>query len=570
MSMTKRNKYSVIVTSQLNTLLEKIKNFLESEGIPVEHVADIETFCAKFRNNTPELTIIDDSSPLHKHFEELQIFKKIVDQSPLSIIVTDTRGTILYANTRFASLSGYALEELLGQNPRVIKSGYHSKTFYESLWKTILSGNDWVGEFLNKKKSGELYWERALISPIKDENGKVFRIIGIKEDITERKKMLEELVQVKDKAAQSDRLKTAFLANISHEIRTPMNGIIGFAELLKRPNLSLEKQLEFVAIIEQSSKRMLGILNNIIELSKIEAGIINIELNEVNVNNILEELKDHFKKEAEEKNLFFECIKGLNDDDAIIINDYNKLQQILTNLIQNAIKFTHKGGIKVGYRLEGNYMHFYVEDTGIGIPEEYHQIIFDRFRQVQEGTARQYEGAGIGLAIAKAFVDLLKGNIWVESSRDTIGATFHFTIPYQPINHKQTSMEKTGTLQIKRPISILIVEDDERSAQLLAEMFANEPVTLYTATDGKQAVELVMKNPIDIVLMDLKMPEMDGFEATRIIRSRFPNLPIIAQTAYTFSDERKKAFEAGCNDYISKPISMNKLFEIINRFINLK
>lgn len=560
------NKQIAIVTQQISELLGKVKSFLESEGLDVETVPDIETFCVKYRDNTPRLTIIDASSNLHEHFEELQIFKKIVDESPLSVVVTDTRGSILYANARFSALSGYALEELLGQNPRLIKSGYHSKAFYESLWKTILSGNDWVGEFLNKKKSGELYWERALITPIKDESGKVFRIIGIKEDITERKKMLEELVAAKEQAEQSDRLKTAFLANISHEIRTPMNGIIGFAELLKRPNLSLEKQREFVAVIEQSSKRMLNILNDIIDLSKIDAGMVSVEENEVNINRIFEELKEQFEKEIADKNLYFECYLEMHDEEAIISTDSNKLKQILSNLLRNAIKFTHSGGIKTGYRIEGEYLHCYVEDTGIGIPEEYHQIIFDRFRQVQESTARQYEGAGIGLTICKAFVELLEGKIWVESGRNATGTTFHFTIPYKPLKPKKT-MEKTGGLVINKPITILIVEDDEKSAQLLAEMFANDPVTLYIATDGKQAVEFVQNNRIDLILMDLKMPEMDGFEATRIIRTQFPHLPIIAQTAYTFSDERKKAFEAGCNEYISKPISINKLYEVINRYI---
>jgi len=565
--MTPKNKHTVILATQLNDWLKKIKSFLESEGCEVEIVKEIETFCAKYGTNPPLLTVLDETGNLIENFKQLKIFKKIADQSPLSIIVTDVKGTILYANERFGTLSGYTPEELLGQNPRIIKSGYHSKAFYQSLWNTVLSGNDWVGEFLNKKKSGELYWERAFITPIKDEEGKIVQIIGIKEDITERKKMIEDLVAAKEKAEQADRLKTAFLANISHEIRTPMNGIIGFAELLKRPNLSLEKQLEFVSIIEQSSKRMLKLINDIIELSKIEAGMTTIELNEINLNKLLNDLREQFREEVLAKNLFFLCHAGLNDDEANIVTDSNKLLQILGNLIRNAIKFTHTGGIEIGYQREGECLHFYVKDTGIGIPEEYHQIIFDRFRQIQEGTTRQYEGAGIGLAICKSFVELLNGKIWVESSSDSVGAAFHFTIPYKPLIQKKITMEKTDGLRIDRPISILVVEDDEKSAQLLAEMFANDPVTIYLAKDGKEAVNLVEKNHIDLILMDLKMPEMDGFEATRIIRKRFPNLPIIAQTAYTFSDERKRAFEAGCNDYISKPIAINKLYNIINQLL---
>lgn len=243
--MTSKHKHPVIIASRLNELLGKIKVFLESEGMPVDVVGDIETYCAKYCRHVPLVTILDESESLFENFKQLRLFQRIVDQSPLSILVTDLKGTIIYANQRFSSLTGYAMVELIGKNPRIVKSGYHSRFFYESLWNTVLSGNDWEGELLNKKKTGELYWERALITPIKDENGKIVRIIGIKEDITERKMMFEELIAAKEKAEQADRLKTAFLANISHEIRTPMNGIIGSAELLKRPNLTLEKKIGF-------------------------------------------------------------------------------------------------------------------------------------------------------------------------------------------------------------------------------------------------------------------------------------------------------------------------------------
>ncbi|MCX7987024.1 MAG: response regulator, partial [Bacteroidales bacterium] len=472
-----------------------------------------------------------------------------------------------YANRKFAELSGYTISELLGQNPRVIKSGYHSEAFYRTLWNTVLTGNDWVGEFINKKKSGELYWERALISPIKDEKGKEIRIIGVKEDITDRKKLVEELIKAKERAEEADRLKTSFLSNISHEIRTPMNGIVGFAELLKRPNLSLEKQHEFIAIIEQSSKRMLSIINDIIELAKIEANMVTVTLSEVNLNEVLSELQENYKTQAEEKGLYLNCNIELSDDNAVIITDANKLKQILTHLLKNALKFTHEGGITLGYTIENNTIHLYVKDTGIGIPEEYHQLIFERFRQIQEDTARQYEGAGIGLTISKAYTDMMGGKIWVDSSGNSHGAVFHVVLPFQPLKRPKKMLEKASSYQISRPVSILIVEDDEKSAQLLGEMFASDPVTIYFARDGKQAVDLVNQHHIDLVLMDLKMPEMDGFEATRIIRSKFPDIPIIAQTAYTFSDERKKAFEAGCNDYIAKPISIAKLYEIINRHL---
>jgi PAS domain S-box-containing protein len=556
----------------METLFDDILNNIQKKFICHHRLANgtvrtVEIFCGKvMTNNKPHIfAIINDISDKVEAERQVKLFVKAISQSPVGIFITDPSGIISYANNRFCELSGYSLEEILGNNPRMLNSGYHDKEFYKEMWDTILSKNEWNGEVLNKKKYGDLFWGNTSISPILDEEGNISHIICIMEDLTEKKKLIEELIRAKEKAEESDRLKTAFLANVSHEIRTPMNGIIGFAELLKRPNIPPEKQIEFIAIIEKSSKRMLNIINDIVDMAKIDAGIVSVSEVKFNINNMLRELNSFFITEAENKNLSFECIYDLPDEAAIIESDETKIQQILTNLIKNSIKFTSEGNIQAGYKIEDDNIHFFVKDTGIGIPEEYHEIIFDRFRQIDTASSRSYEGAGLGLAICKAYTELLGGKIWVESSTMARGATFHVVLHFHPV--KENMEKKINIPAIAKPITILIVEDDEKSSQFLAEVFSKDPVHTLFAANGNEAVEIVKNHHVDIILMDLKMPELDGFEATRIIRQIYPQTPIIAQTAYSFSDERMRALQAGCNDYISKPIVINKLYELINKYI---
>lgn len=372
---------------------------------------------------------------------ELRKLSQAIKQNPVSVVITDLNGSIEYVNPRFTEITGYESDEAIGQNPRILKSGKMDPHIYADLWKTITSGNIWHGELINKNKAGELYWAYKSISPILDSQGRITNFVAIGEEITEKKKNEAELIKAKEKAEESDRLKSAFLANISHEIRTPMNGILGFAELLKTPDLSTENQQEFIGVIEKSGQRMLNIINDLIDISRIEAGETTVRIRKINVNKMLQEIHLFFMPEVDQKNIHIDYHFDLAEEDSIIETDSTKLNQILTNLIRNAIKFTEKGSIDFGYKKKNSALEFYVSDTGNGIPPDQLDLIFERFRQGTLELNRKYEGAGLGLAISKANIELLGGSIRVESELGK-GSTFLFELP---IRHSENGM-KDGTV----------------------------------------------------------------------------------------------------------------------------
>ena len=376
----------------------------------------------------------------------------------------------------------------------------------------------------------------------------------------------EILYKAKEKAEESDRLKSAFLANMSHEIRTPMNGILGFADLLKKPNLSGEQQQKYIGIIEKGGARMLNIINDIISISKIESGQMEVNIQETNINEQIEYIYTFFKPEIEAKGIQFSFKNSLSSKEAILKTDRDKVYAILTNLVKNAIKYSEKGSIEVGYTKKDNYLEFYVKDTGIGIPNERQEAIFERFIQADIEDKNAYQGAGLGLAISKAYVEMMNGSIWVESEFGE-GSTFYFTIPYiVKANEKQDdkiSVTDINADDIVKNLKVLLVEDDEVSMSFL-EIIMEESHTLFIASDGAEAVKICKDNPdIDLILMDIKMPIMDGYEATEDIRLFNKDVVIIAQTAYGLTGDRKKAIDSGCNDYVSKPIVKNVLFSKI-------
>ncbi len=374
--------------------------------------------------------IIHDITAKKSFEEQLKLLSQSVNQSPVATVITNLEGIIEYVNPFFCKITGYTQEEIIGKNPNILQSGYQDESFYENLWETILAGKNWSGVMCNKKKSGELYWEEALISPIVDGNGYITHFVGIKEDISERKKLMEDLVIAKEKAVESDRLKTAFLANMSHEIRTPMNGILGFTALLRNPDLTTNKKEKYIDIIHRSGKRMLSTVNDIIEISKIETGIINIEYEEINVNEVLKELFLFFRPEVERKGLELTLEESITESGIQLETDRSKLNSILSNLIKNAVKFTDTGEITFGVNSEDAQLLFYIKDTGIGISEQHKKRIFERFNQADMSHTRSFEGSGLGLSITKSYVEILGGKIWVESKPGR-GSTFFFTIPFE-------------------------------------------------------------------------------------------------------------------------------------------
>lgn len=381
-----------------------------------------------------------------------------------------------------------------------------------------------------------------------------------------------EFLRLQRKAVDSERLKSAFLANMSHEIRTPMNGILGFSDLLKNPNLTGEMQEEYIQIIERSGHRMLGVINDIVDMSKLEADLVKVEMKESNITKQVEYIYKFFKPEVEAKGLRLHCQNLPSKKEIIIETDREKLFAILINLVKNAIKYTKIGGIEFGYRIEGEAINFYVQDTGIGIAKGRQQAIFERFVQADIEDIQARQGAGLGLAITKSYVELLGGEIWLESELGK-GSRFNFSLPYQKIIKETQSdtMERTDNPKVpdELNLNILIVEDDEISEALLCitiKDFCKDPLIART---GEEAVELCKNNPdLDLVLMDIKLPIFSGYEATRQIRGFNKDVIIIAQTAYGLSSDRQKALAVGCNDYLSKPLDKVKLVALIKQFLS--
>jgi hypothetical protein len=353
---------------------------------------------------------------------------KGIEQSTASIIITDIAGNIEYVNPSFVQATGYSEIEVIGKNPRIIKSGLMPPETYHDLWKTISMGGIWKGELLNKRKDGLTFWESVTLTSIKNDKGVITNYIAIKEDITERKQMELELIQAKEKAEESDRLKSAFLANMSHEIRTPLNSIVGFSELLGDPDFDAEQKAEFIRTIVDNGNSLLVIISDIMDFSMLEARQIIIRPERISCQKLMIDLLNDFSKKANQKGIELQMDESRIRDDIWFESDVYRIKQVFSNLIGNAIKFTAKGNITIGFKLEGEMLEFNVRDTGIGIPPEFHQAIFERFRQVDTARTRKYGGNGLGLAISKNLTELLGGTIWVDSQ---IGkySDFKFTIP---------------------------------------------------------------------------------------------------------------------------------------------
>ncbi|NTW56808.1 MAG: PAS domain S-box protein [Chlorobiaceae bacterium] len=555
----------------------ELQRFTFRHRIADGSVRDVDVFSSNIHIEGKDLlySIVHDVSDSKHAEKQLRKLSTAIEQSPVTVIITDLSGNIEYVNPAFTKHTGYEKNDVLGCNEKILHSGLMPKEINEEIWQTILSGGVWHGELYNRKKSGELYWEEAVISPIVNEKGVISNFVSVKEDITEKKKLWTELIASKEKAEESDRLKTAFLANISHEIRTPMNGILGFAELLKEPELTGEEQAEFLELILQSGERMLSLINDLIDISRIEAGETFIQISETPVNSLLRDLHAFFKPQAEKKGLSLECSNALSDSESIIDTDRKKILQILTNLIQNALKFTHKGTIAFGYEKTGDTLEFFVSDTGIGIPKAMQEKIFDRFRQLDNSLTRNHEGSGLGLCISKAYIEMLGGAITLES-KEGIGSTFRFTIPckYRSVqNAPQSShtVEEKNTLKPSSGMTIVIAEDDETSRLLLVTNLTNERIRVLTARNGLEAVDLVERHPdVDFVFMDIRMPEMNGLDATRKIKSIRPGLPVVAQTAFASEDERNKAQLAGCDGFLTKPVMKQDMLDIMKKLLGRK
>jgi PAS domain S-box-containing protein len=391
-----------------------------------------------------------------------------------------------------------------------------------------------------------------------------------------------KLITAKERAEEADKLKTSFLQNLSHEIRTPLNGIMGFSKLLGNSNLSESKQANYINVIHDCGKQLIEIIENLIRISTIESGNERITKSKMVINEMIFDLMTTHSPKTKVAGLNMYSNPVLSDKCSEVYTDAVKLRQVLTNLIDNALKFTHSGIIELGYTLENDFLKFYVKDTGIGIAPEMHDTIFERFRQIEYSTSRKYGGNGLGLAISKAYVELLGGRMWLESSIGK-GSTFYFTVPYAPLNVEERILteEVLDTTGKSKPLpfkevldttekskTILFVEDEEINYLLFKEILMNSIYTIIYACNGKEAVSLFKKHPeIDLVLMDIKMTGMNGYEATRKIKALRKDVSVIAQTAYAFNNDFTKAFAAGCDDCITKPFVKNDVMTKIEKWI---
>lgn len=398
-------------------------------------------------------------------------------------------------------------------------------------------------------------------------------VLGISRNITQSKLDHLETLKSKLRAEESDKLKTAFLANMSHEIRTPMNAIIGFSSLLSEKGISNEEKNEYIQLITENGNVLLNLINDIIDIAKIEAGEIQISESTCQLNGLMSNLYDFFKSRNTEPELEIKVIKDVSEPDFSFLTDGLRLRQVITNLIGNALKFTKKGYIEFGYQIQGDKILFFVKDTGIGISTEKQEVIFDRFRQADDSFTRKFGGTGLGLTISKNLVKLMGGDIWVKSEINK-GAEFYFTLPYKKSQNIKkydepeiTSVQKTTIYQWKDK-TILIAEDVDSNYQFVEAVLRKTGVRLIWVKDGVEAVEICRKDQsIDVILMDIQMPIMNGYEATRQIKSFRPNLPIISQTAYAMLGERELSVEAGCDNYLSKPIRPGELLTTLAKYL---
>jgi len=497
---------------------------------------------------------------------ELRKLSRAVEQGSSTVVITDPAGCIEYANPKFTETTGYALDEAMGQNPRVLKSGNQPEEFYADLWATISSGREWHGEFCNRKKNGELYWESASISPVRDESGEITHYVAIKDDITERKRMEEELLSAREAAESANRAKSTFLANMSHELRTPMNAIIGYSEMLAE-DAEDEGHDDMVPDLEKinaAGKHLLALINDILDLSKIEAGRMELFLETFDLRKMLDEAaatvmpliaKNENKLETD-----------FADDLGNVRVDLTKLRQALFNLLSNAAKFTENGTITLGaakeMRDDAEWLKLSVSDSGIGIRDEKLEAVFEEFSQADDSTTRDYGGTGLGLPISRRFCQMMGGDITVSSVLGE-GTTFTIELPSR-IDALEAAKSAAKPEQSKarevapgiRPI--LVVDDDPNSRELLQRTLESEGFSVVTASTGEEGLDLARKLKPSLMTLDVLMPSMDGWSVLQEVKAD-PELENIPVMMISITSDKDLGYTLGAVECLTKPVDRDKL-----------
>lgn len=510
--------------------------------------------------------------------ESEEKLRNILYSSPDAITVSDLRGFITECNQAALDIFECNDEsELIGINANQFVIPEMRRRGIESIRKVWRNGSVKNIEFEIITKKGNQVFVDLSASLIRDTNDKPIGIATITQDITQRKAYERNLEEAKEKAEESDRLKSAFLANMSHEIRTPMNAILGFSELLRSEEIAKEVRDEYTKIIHNKGNELMLIINDIIDISKIEAGDIKIIKSDLELNDFLRPLYQHYNREKSlmHKDHIQLRLSIPEKADPVIHTDPARLKQVIYNLINNALKFTQEGFVEIGYSIQNQNVEFFVRDTGIGVTAEKQHIIFDRFRQVDESLNSQFGGTGLGLAISKNLVNLLGGEMRVKSEVHQ-GSTFYFTLPMLKTKASERSGKKIQDPSVQenekimdlKGRKILIAEDDSANYLFIESFLKQTNVEILWARDGKEAIDIFNADPsLDMILMDLKMPEINGIEATRTIRKTNQQIPVIALTAYAFADDKENSLRAGCNAYLSKPVKIEQLSRILSDYL---
>ncbi|MEZ5071005.1 MAG: response regulator [Bacteroidales bacterium] len=498
--------------------------------------------------------------------ESRRRYQMLADNSGDVIFTLDWDLNYTYVSPSIRNLRGYEPEELLLTKISDYLTERSVEIMQESLASFVpVEGNEEVTqdprivELEIRCKDGSLIWVEVKASVMLDPGGKPRGILGVSRDITRRKQYEFDLIAARDRAEESDRLKTAFLQNISHEIRTPMNGILGFANLLNDALLSEQERGNYLKIIEKSGRRMLHTIHDIVEMSRLQTGQISFHHSPVDLHHLMQELHQFFLAKAREKGLRLEYATS-GRDSLVLFTDEVKLNIIATNLIQNAIKYTRTGKIDFGFSVRGKEVEVFVADTGIGIPEENRGVVFDRFTRLDNAMDSEFEGTGLGLSIAKSYVGLLGGRIWIESNEPR-GTVFRFTLPLGQEDFGTESEDREESPPDLAGIRILVAEDDDINVMYLLELLNRTGAVVVRARTGLEAVDLMKDGPpVHLVFMNIRMPGKDGVEAARDIRNLNRDIPIVALTGFTREEVLGWDTEGVFRAYLRKPVTDREMF----------